>query len=162
MDGSKEDDVVQTKKQKWIAKNLKASQNAVYLGKALGMAIGGVKGGDLGAIVSADKRILDGHHRWAATMFNDPNAKIGGIEARLRIGDLVPVLRALGDVFGNKRRGAPGGGDKNIFDAKLAYGQQHFLMCFLLQLLFHTLHLVILAFLSRRVQFHKGKTFKLV
>jgi len=120
MDGSVEDDIVQTKKQTWTAKNLKASQDAVYLGKALGMAVGGVKGGDLGAIISSDKRILDGHHRWAATMFNDPSAKIGGIEARLGIGDLVPVLRALGDVFKNKRRGAPGGGDKNIFQATVA------------------------------------------
>ena len=107
MDGNVKDDIVKTKKQAWTAKTLLPSQDAVYIGKTLGMAVGGVRGGDLGAIVSSDKRILDGHHRWAATMFNDPSAKIGGIEARL----------GIGDVFGNKRRGSPGGGDKNIFKA---------------------------------------------
>jgi hypothetical protein len=117
MDGDETDDIVQATPKTWKASNLKASQDSVYLGKTLGMAINGVRGGDLGAIVSKDKRILDGHHRWAATMFNDPKATITGIEAKLKIGDLVPVLRALGDVFGNKRRGAPSGGDVNIFKA---------------------------------------------
>jgi len=119
MDGDETDDIVQATPKTWKASNLKASQDSVYLGKALGMAINGIRGGDLGAIVSKDKRILDGHHRWAATMFNDPKATITGIEAKLKIGDLVPVLRALGDVFGNKRRGAPGGGDVNIFKATI-------------------------------------------
>jgi hypothetical protein len=117
MDGDETDDIVQATPKTWSASKLKASQDSVYLGKALGMAINGVRGGDLGAIVSKDKRILDGHHRWAATIFNDPKATITGIEAKLKIGDLVPVLRALGDVFGNKRRGAPSGGDVNIFKA---------------------------------------------
>jgi hypothetical protein len=80
------------------------------------MAASGLKGGDLGAVISLDNRILDGHHRWASTMFNDPSAKVGGMKADLKIGDLVPVLRAMGDTYGNKRRGAPGG-DLNIFKA---------------------------------------------
>ena len=83
------------------------------------MAVGGVKGGNLGSIVSKDGHILDGHHRYAATLFADPNAKIIGIEADLGIGDLVPVLRALGDAYGNKRRGEPAGGDLNIYDATI-------------------------------------------
>ena len=117
MDGSTKDDVVQTRKASWPASALKPSQSAIYLGKALGMAVGGVKGGDLGSIVSTDKRILDGHHRWAATLLSEPSAKIIGIEAKLGIGDLVPVLRALGDSLGNARRGQPKGGDINIFKA---------------------------------------------
>jgi len=120
MDGDEKDDVVKTKKATWKARKLNASQDAVYLGKALGMAIGGVKGGDLGAIVSQDRRILDGHHRWAATILNDPEARITGIEAKLKIGDLVPVLRALGDVLGNDRRGEPAGGDINFFKASVS------------------------------------------
>ena len=118
MDGQEHDDVVQTRDSSWAASNLKPSQSAIFLGKALGMAIGGVKGGDLGSIVSKDKHILDGHHRWAATLFSEPSAKIHGIEANLGIGDLVPVLRALGDSIGNQRRGEPAGGDVNIFKAK--------------------------------------------
>lgn len=116
-DGNPTDDVVKTKKTTWSAGSLLPSQDAIYLGKALGMAIGGVKGGDLGSIVSNDKRILDGHHRWAATMFNDPNAKVGGIEVDMGIKDLIPVLRSLGDVYGNERRGNPGGTDINIYAA---------------------------------------------
>jgi len=119
MDGSPTDDIVKTKPKTWKAVNLRPSQSAIYLGKALGMAVGGVKGGNLGAMVSRDKRILDGHHRWAATLLAEPKAKIKGIEAKLGIGDLVPVLRALGDAFGNERRGAPGGGDVNIYQASL-------------------------------------------
>ena len=119
MDGSPTDDVVKTRKASWPASALKPSQSAIYLGKALGMAVGGIKGGDLGSIVSTDKRILDGHHRWAATLLSAPNAKIIGIEAKLGIGDLVPVLRALGDSIGNTRRGEPKGGDVNIFKANI-------------------------------------------
>jgi hypothetical protein len=83
------------------------------------MAIGGVEGGELGAIISKDNYILDGHHRWAATLFNNPRAVIKGFQSDLNIGDLVPVLRSLGDVFGNSRRGEPKGGDINIFKANI-------------------------------------------
>ena len=117
LDGSEGDDIVKTRPKNWKATKLKPSQSAIYLGKALGMAIGGIKGGDLGAMVSKDKRILDGHHRWAATLLSEPSATITGIEADLGIGDLVPVLRGLGDSLNNKRRGEPTGGDVNIFKA---------------------------------------------
>jgi len=119
LDGSQGDDIVKTKSMSWKATKLKPSQSAIYLGKSLGMAVGGVKGGDLGSIVSKDKRILDGHHRWAATLLAEPSAKIIGIEADLGIGDLVPVLRGLGDSIGNARRGEPTGGDVNIFKATI-------------------------------------------
>jgi hypothetical protein len=117
-DGEKSDDVVKTVPVSIAAKKLKPSQSAIYLGKALGMAVGGVEGGELGAIISKDNYILDGHHRWAATMFNNPDAIIKGYRSDLNIADLIPVLRALGDAFGNKRRGEPKGGDVNIFKAK--------------------------------------------
>jgi hypothetical protein len=118
-DGDNSDDVVATKDAAIPAKSLKPSQDAVYLGKALGLAIGGVEGGDLGAIISKDNRILDGHHRWAATMFTNPNAKIIGAKADLGIGDLVPVLRQAGDAMGNERGTMPKGGDVNIFQATM-------------------------------------------
>lgn len=118
-DGDANDDVVYTKEIGIPAKSLKASQDAVYLGKALGMAVGGVEGGDLDAVISKDNRILDGHHRWAATIFNNPSAKINGVKADLNIGDLVPVLRAAGDALGNKRGLPPEGGDISIFVATI-------------------------------------------
>ncbi len=116
-DGDPTDDIVNTQKASIPAVKLKASQDAIYLGKSLGMAVGGVKGGDLDAVISDDNHILDGHHRWAATMFASPTTTVGGVKAELKIGDLVPVLRALGDVFGNDRRGEPKGGDVNVFQA---------------------------------------------
>jgi hypothetical protein len=116
-DGNSSDDKVVSEMASFPAGSLKPSQTAVYLGKSLGMAINGVKGGNLGSIVSSDNYILDGHHRWAATMFNDPSATVEGIRVSLKIGDLVPVLRAAGDALGNERRGEPSGGDKNIFEA---------------------------------------------
>ena len=118
-DGDNTDDIVITKSVGIPAKSLKPSQDAVYLGKALGLAIAGVVGGDLGAIISKDNRILDGHHRWAATMFANPSAKIIGAKADLTIGDLVPVLRAAGDSLGNERGTMPKGGDVNIFMATI-------------------------------------------
>lgn len=118
-DGQKLDDTVKTKKVALPAQEMKASQDAVYLGKALGLAIAGVSGGDLGSIVSKDKRILDGHHRWAATIFNQPDSKITATQAMLDIGDLIPVLRSAGDAMGNQRGVAPSAKAKNIFKATI-------------------------------------------
>lgn len=118
-DGDKFDDIVEARYESIPAKDLKPSQEAIYLGKSLLMAIKGIEGGDLGSVISKDNYILDGHHRWAATMFNNPDAKIRGKKINLNIGDLIPVLRALGDAFGNQRRGEPKGGDVNIFDASI-------------------------------------------
>ena len=118
-DGAVSDDVVKTRPVQIPANKLKPSQDAVYLGKALGLAISGVVGGDLQAIISSDNRILDGHHRWAATILNNPKAKIGGVQAELKIGDLIQVLRQAGDALGNNRGLEPKGGDINIFKASI-------------------------------------------
>lgn len=118
-DGSNVDDIIKTTDVSISVAKLKPSQSAIYLGKSLGMAIGGVEGGDLGAVISADNHILDGHHRYAATTFNNPNAKVEGVQSKLDIGDLIPVLRAAGDAMKNKRGLKPASGDINIFDATI-------------------------------------------
>jgi hypothetical protein len=118
-DGEAQDDIVHSNKVSIPAKSLKPSQDAIYLGKSVGMAIHGVEGGDLEAVISDDNRILDGHHRWAATMLNNPDAKINGTKSNLKIGDLIPVLRQAGDALGNKRGLAPEHGDINIYDATI-------------------------------------------
>ena len=120
-DGVEKDDVIPTSTASWRASALNPTQEDVYLAKSLSMAIGsrtrkGIAGGDLKSIVSKDKYILDGHHRWAATLFSDPTASITGIKVDMGIKELVPILRAAGDAFGNARRGAPKG-DTNIFSA---------------------------------------------
>lgn len=117
-DGDLTDDIVKTSKARISANKLKPSQDSIYLGKALGLAIKGIAGRDLGSLCSRDNFILDGHHRWAATIFNNPNnpgTSIDLVKVDLNIGDLIPVLRAIGDALGNERRGEPSGGDVNIF-----------------------------------------------
>lgn len=57
------------------------TQTNILFPKALSMAIGGVEGGDLKAWVSTKGEILDGHHRWAATMLNNPSANLGAVGA---------------------------------------------------------------------------------
>ena len=118
-DGESGDDIVPTKPVSISVSQLKPSQDAIYLGKVLGMAIVGIEGGDLGAVISKDNYILDGHHRYAATTFNNPSAKVGGVQSDLVIGDLIPVLRAVGDAMKNKRGLEPKGGDVNIFKATM-------------------------------------------
>ena len=122
-DGNMKDDVVGAGPATWAAKELDPTQTDVYLAKSLSMAIGsrarpGIAGGNLKSVVSYDGYILDGHHRWAATLLNNPEAKIHGIKVAIGIDDLVPILRAAGDAFGNERRGAPKG-DRNIFQSTI-------------------------------------------
>lgn len=119
LDGNPNDDVVNTKKIKIPAKSLKPSQIEVYLGKSLDMAIRGYYGGDLGSMISSDGRIIDGHHRWVATLFNDPNEKLLCTQVDLVIGDLIPVLRQAGDVLGNTRGIKPSTGDIDVFNSTM-------------------------------------------
>lgn len=116
-DGDLKDDIVKTQRAKFKAKELFPSQMEIFLSKSLGMAILGVIGGNLDAIISKDNFILDGHHRWCSTMFGNPDAEIEGLRVDMTIENLIPVLRAVGDAFGNQRRGKPKGGDKNVFVA---------------------------------------------
>lgn len=83
------------------ASSLKASQTTMDFGKFIGMAIqmlakmgnfSNGAGGDLGAIISSDNHIMDGHHRWAATLMVDPGAQVGGIQVQIPGEKLVGVL----------------------------------------------------------------------
>ena len=85
------------------------TQSNILLPKALGMAANGVSGGDLGAYFSTNNEILDGHHRWAATMLNNPGANIGGfaaidLEAMGGTTQALKHLTALGNALGNKTK----------------------------------------------------------
>lgn len=85
------------------------TQTNILLPKAMSMAVAGISGGDLGAYFSTDDEILDGHHRWAATMLNDPDASIGGfaaIDLNAMGGRDVALkhLTALGNALGNETK----------------------------------------------------------
>jgi hypothetical protein len=96
---------------------LKPSQTSMNIEKAMGMALGMMKsgkpGGDLGAFISSDKYIMDGHHRWISTAMVDPSAPIIGNLVNLPGKELVGVLNALtAGKFGHDGKPASGGFDQ--------------------------------------------------
>ena len=119
-DGNRGDDVVSVSKGSWPAAGLKPSQTSMVLPKALGMALfmlkSGKVGGDLGALVSSDGHILDGHHRWAATILaSGKQGKVGGYGGKLRGRELLKVLNIISKGMFNVRNGKPGKGALSTF-----------------------------------------------
>lgn len=119
-DGSVKDDVVKVSKKSWPAASLKPSQTTMVLDKALGMALfmlkSGKVGGDLGALISSDKQIMDGHHRWAATIFaSGTKGKVGGFGATLTGKRLLRLLNVLTKGAFNVRGGKAGKGSLAAF-----------------------------------------------
>lgn len=99
-----EDDRIKVVPKTFSVQELKPSQSSMNIEKALGMAIGMINragpfkngpGGDLGAFISIDNHIMDGHHRWVASGMLDPNAKVGGYQVNFPGDKLIPVLNAL-------------------------------------------------------------------
>ena len=109
-DGKPSDDSVTVKVPAAVAaSDAKPTQTNILLGKSLSMAIGGVEGGDIEAWIGTDGSILDGHHRWAATMLNNPSAKLGAAGAidMKGMGDQTTALKhltAIGNALGNKTK----------------------------------------------------------
>ena len=99
VDGGKADDVIGVGGASFSFSELKPSQSSMNIEKALSMALGMIRddqaGGDLGAFISSDKHIMDGHHRWVATAMVDPSAEIGGYGVEFPADKLIPVLNAL-------------------------------------------------------------------
>ena len=84
------------------------TQTNILLPKALGMAVGGVEGGDLKAYASLENEILDGHHRWAATSLNNPSAEINTIAKvdlkKFGRDETLKILTLVGNALGNKTK----------------------------------------------------------
>ncbi len=101
------------------ASDFSPSQNEVKYGKALGFALSMLRdgdfqpGGDLGGIATKDKRILDGHHRWAGTYLVNPGIQVQAAAVDLPFDQAIPVLRAIGLALGHVE-GNMGGG-KSMF-----------------------------------------------
>jgi hypothetical protein len=118
-DGS---DVVSSKKISIPCYKLKPSQREIVIEKTLGFALNtkpcGGKwdvGGDLGAIVSNDNFIMDGHHRWASTMLIDSNASMLVTQIDLDAKTLISVLNVITKGEFN-RTGNNGKGDIKNFN----------------------------------------------
>jgi hypothetical protein len=120
-DGDLRDDVIPMGKATESAGKLKPSQTTMQLPKTLGMALKMIlgkspfasgPGGDLGAIISADNHILDGHHRWSASIAAaGPGVSVGGYKAKLKGADLLKVLNIVTKGMFKRNRGNPGSGD---------------------------------------------------
>ena len=81
---------------------LKPSQSSMNIEKALAFVIqmlhpeGKLKaGGNLGAFISKDGFIMDGHHRWIATAMVDPTLSVGGYLVDFPGQQLVAILNAM-------------------------------------------------------------------
>jgi len=108
-DGDESDDIIKIKLNgEFAAAEGVPTQTNILFPKALGMAMQGVAGGNLGAYASFKNQILDGHHRWAATMLNKPDAKISTFALidldALGVDQTLQYLSAIGNALGNKTK----------------------------------------------------------
>lgn len=114
--GDRQDDKVSVKRYSGPAASLKPSQTTMVLEKSLGMALAMLKsghiGGDLGALISSDKYIMDGHHRWsAAILAGGSSATVGGFLAQEPGHILLRILNILTKGLFKVISGKPGKGN---------------------------------------------------
>lgn len=107
-DGDPNDDVVRAKLAKLAVGTLRPTQNQIWLEKTFAnIAKFGVPGGgspvlNTTVIVSSDRYILDGHHRYSQAMVSDPNLKMKALLVPMSIKKLLEVGRAYGEAIGNR------------------------------------------------------------
>ena len=77
-----------TKFKSWKANQLNLTENIIYLGHTLLLAIEGFK---VGLLVTNDNYILDGNHRYVATMLSKPKANFFGTEINNSINSIIPL-----------------------------------------------------------------------
>jgi hypothetical protein len=122
-DGDPYDDVVNIQVSPNIAscKDIFPTQQEVLLTNAVEVALriqlGKLPlGGNIGAVISEDLLIMDGHHRWAGSwLAGGGDVMIGGVWIGMPAKQLVPVLAAVGDHFHPGKRN-PGRDVENIFN----------------------------------------------
>lgn len=104
-DNDPDDDIINvTKKADGVASvgSLKPSQSSMNIGKAMTFVLHMLDpnskmnpGGDLGAFISKDFYIMDGHHRWVSTAMVDPSKQVGGFYVDFPGQQLVAILNAM-------------------------------------------------------------------
>jgi hypothetical protein len=116
---------------------LKPSQSSMNIAKAMGTVLGMLNpnndfnaGGDLGAFISSDGYIMDGHHRWVATAMIDPSLSVGGYLVDFPGEQLVAILNTMtkGKFGVMKGKEGTGGFDQfkpdNMKKQLMAYAQK--------------------------------------
>jgi hypothetical protein len=125
-----DDDVkpnVEVKNVKIKAKDLKPSQDAIFLDHILSRLVvndydreqilgGNFKDHDI--LISEDDHIIDGHHRWAAAYLLNPNCKIDCTKVRLPIEYALPLINSILEASDKITLGRTGDYKVNIFDLK--------------------------------------------
>jgi len=121
--GDRERDRVPVGRVELSALGLKPSQTTMKpqtsIAIALRMLIEGEIKSDLGAIISRDGYIMDGHHRWAAMiLLEGEGAKVGGVQVGLKGARLVKVLNFVTVGKYGRERGNEGSGDIADFNSE--------------------------------------------
>jgi len=125
--GAKDEDIVIGKAEgvPYPVKDLKPMQKEVIPDKALAFALGYLRDGDpdldnMEAIVSSDKYIMDGHHRWAARTLINPSATVKTAKIELPAEELITALNIYTVMAGET--GNDGRGDINNFAKGIGSG----------------------------------------
>jgi hypothetical protein len=125
-DGNKTDDVINVASGKaFSVSELKPSQSSMNIHKGMGFALDMIAknkpGGKLGAFISSDNFIMDGHHRWIATAMVDPTAKLIGHQVAYPGTQLIAILNAItvGRLGVGPNDGKPASGGFEQFQAPL-------------------------------------------
>ena len=125
-DGEKADDVVGAEPGEVAVSKLNPSQSSMNIEKAVAFAIAAIRksepfpegpGGDLGAIITSDNHIMDGHHRWIASGMVDPKAKVGGFIVEFPAKQMIAALNMITVKLGITS-GKPGSGGFEQFNEK--------------------------------------------
>jgi len=123
-DGASGDDEVQAQAGSLPCKDLKPSQSSMNIEKACAFAIAAIlkvkpfptgPGGDLGAIITSDNHIMDGHHRWIASGMVDPSAEVGGFIVEFPAKQMIAALNMITVKLGITQ-GKPGSGGFDQFN----------------------------------------------
>ena len=123
-DGDASDDIVGASAGSMAVKDLKPSQSSMNIEKACQFAICAIlkvkpftegPGGDLGAIITSDNHIMDGHHRWVATGMVDPSASVGGFVVEFPAKQMIAALNMITVSLGITS-GKPGSGGFDQFN----------------------------------------------
>jgi hypothetical protein len=129
-DGSTEDDTIDVKVgASFAAKDLKPSQSTMSIANAAGMALAMLAGrmkykdADLGGFIASDGHILDGHHRWIATLMVDPTANVKGALVQFPSKAIIPVLNTITKGLGGIDTGKEGKGSFSEFTEKSILGK---------------------------------------
>ena len=131
-DGSEDDDKIPASETTAAVRELLPSQSSMNIGKAVAFAIAAIlhnkpfpngPGGDLGAIITKDNRIMDGHHRWIASGMVDPTSSVGGYEVEFPAEQLIGILNLLTLHFTKSDKGKPGGGSFDDFNEQGIYAK---------------------------------------